>query len=390
MRGKRNLRLCGCVAAACMAVTGACGTADQSSDRGVVTRPMNMPTGAGGASSGVPGAAGSGFGNPNAAGRPAMQMPPPGQRPDVCEIVRLNADPQVPDMMIVLDRSGSMDDEERWVPSVSAVRRVTTELDAKIRFGLTLFPDPSAAAGGALDALGCLLAPDPQMCLDQIACGPGKVVVPVGDMTGAMIGQVLNNATSEGGTPTSQTLERVAMEFAPQASDPDAALHPKYVLLVTDGQPTCPSGRGQNVNQADIDAANAAIDKLTMLGVKTYVIGYDTSGPENQMLASVLDGFAMRGGTMQHRPVEDEQSLLTELQSILGAVAGCSFSLDKAPPRADFVLVRLDGKQVNLNQGWQLMGEKTIELIGSACETLKDGAPHTVEAEVRCEVVVPM
>jgi hypothetical protein len=36
------------------------------------------------------------------------------------------------------------------------------------------------------------------------------------------------------------------------------------------------------------------------------------------------------------------------------------------------------------------MGDRTIELIGPACDTLKNGAPHTVDAEVRCEPVVPM
>ena len=38
--------------------------------------------------------------------------------------------------------------------------------------------------------------------------------------------------------------------------------------------------------------------------------------------------------------------------------------LDNAPSRADFVLVKLDGTQINLNDpnGWRLQGDKTIEL----------------------------
>jgi hypothetical protein len=42
----------------------------------------------------------------------------------VCEVIRATADPQVPDMMIALDRSGSMTQGGRWAPSVSALKRV--------------------------------------------------------------------------------------------------------------------------------------------------------------------------------------------------------------------------------------------------------------------------
>jgi hypothetical protein len=150
---------------------------------------------------------------------------------------------------------------------------------------------------------------------------------------------------------------------------------------------------GMDTTQPDIDLANSAIEAFTERGVRTYVIGYDTSGPGNEMFAAVLDGFAQRGGTgdTMHRPVEDEQSLLTELQRIAGDVVSCSFVLDEAPPRAEFVLVRLDGKQINLNDpnGWMLVGDRNVQLAGTACETLKDGAPHMVDVEVRCSVVVP-
>jgi hypothetical protein len=379
----------------------ACGS-DSGSGRPMGNVPPAPRPGAGGAgSSAATGGTGSGFGNPTGAGRGSNPPTTPGTmpRPELCEVVHLSADPTVPDMMIVLDRSGSMQEAGRWTPSVSAVRSVTMQLDAQIRFGLALFPDPDANPNAVVDVTPCFTSPDLVACLEMKAmeqslltgCAPGKVVVPVGDNTAAMVGQVLSTATSQGGTPTSDTLKRVLQEFVPLAVDPDAKPRQRYVLLVTDGQPTCPAGLGSQTLPADIDASNSAIDALTARGVKTYVIGYDTTGAENATLAQVLDGFAMRGGTgdTQHRPVEDEQSLLTELQSIVGAVAGCSFSLDKAPPRAEFVLVRLDGRQINLGTDWQLSGDRTIEIIGQSCETLKDGNAHAIDAEVRCEVVVP-
>ena len=93
-------------------------------------------------------------------------------------------------------------------------------------------------------------------------------------------------------------------------------------MLVTDGAPTCPDGKGTETTPSDIEATHTAIDALRDQHVRTYVIGYDTTGPGNEMLESVLDGFATRGGTgdHKHRPVEDEASLLNEFQKIASAI----------------------------------------------------------------------
>jgi hypothetical protein len=323
---------------------------------------------------------------------------------DVCEVVHLTADPQTPDMMIVLDRSGSMTDGGRWNPSVSAVRRITTDLDTRIRFGLALFPDPANDSAGSTTVTSladCFTAPDFQMCLDSLdamassgACLPGAVVVPIADKNATAIGTALDKTQPLGGTPTSDTLEKLVTTYADEPAGPDTTgVHAKYVLLVTDGQPTCPAGHGQDTTQPDIDASDKAIEALLAKNVKTYVIGYDTTGKGNEMLASVLDGFAQRGGTgdKMHRPVEDEASLVMELEKITGAIVGCSFTLDKPPSRADFVRVTLDGKQVNLNDanGWMLTGDRTVELTGTACDTFRGAGSHLLDAEVQCSVVGP-
>lgn len=306
----------------------------------------------------------------------------------VCEVVHLVTDPQVPDMMIVLDRSGSMQEGGRWQPSVSAVRKITTDLQARIRFGLTLFPESenftwmsNSTNGGFTISVG-----------GGAGCMPGNIVVPIAEMNAGPIGMRLDMTQPNGGTPTSETLMRLVNEYADMEPAPDTKPHPKFVLLVTDGAPTCPNGRGEDTNQADIDASYAAIDALTERGVKTFVIGYDTATPGNEMLAEVLDGFAQRGGTgdQKHRPVEDEASLTAALESITATISSCSFTLDKAPERADYVLVTLDGKQLNLDDpnGWRMSDDRTVEIVGEACNTFKSG-PHLLNAEVQCMVVQP-
>jgi hypothetical protein len=306
---------------------------------------------------------------------------------NVCETVQLVADPQVPDMMIVLDRSGSMEEGGRWTPSVSAVRKITNDLQARIRFGLALFPKDedfnfmtSSTNGGFSISIG------------GASCTPGDIVVPIAEMNAGPIGMQLDMARPNGGTPTAETLMKLVDDYAATEPSPDSKPHPKYVLLVTDGAPTCPNGGGSEPNQPDIDSSNAAIDALTELGVKTFVIGYDTATPGNEMLAQVLDGFAQRGGTgdQQHRPVEDEASLSAALDQITATISSCSFTLDKAPPRADYVLVTLDGKQLNLDDvnGWRMPDDVTVEIVGEACNTFKTGA-HVIHAEVQCMVVTP-
>jgi hypothetical protein len=375
--------------------TGPRGNAAANGGSGPTASTMTMTTGSG--------AAGGGDGS-----NPLTLPPTPtvgnklgSDGSGTCDVVQLVAKPVIPEMMIVLDRSGSMADK-RWKPSVSAVRSLTTSLQARIHFGLALFPDPSVGndSQSVVDITSCLSDPDPQSCLDKAtmnigssACAPGKIMVPVADNNAGPIGDVLDTTQPGGGTPTSDTLQRIVTDYAGAPPAPDAPPTAKYVLLVTDGAPTCPAGDGSATTQPDIDASNAAIEALAAKGVKTYVIGYDTTGSGNEMLASVLDGFAQRGGTgdKMHRPVEDEQSLLTEFNRIAGAIASCRFQLNAPPQRADYVLVRLDGKQVNLNQpdGFMLVDDRTVELEGAACTTFQQGN-HILDAQVQCSVVQPM
>lgn len=335
---------------------------------------------------------------------PPIQAPPPAAPPsgEVCHEAHVDVRPQVPDMMIVLDRSGSMGEQGRWDPSLAAVQRVTQQLQEKIRFGLALFPAPSMGGAMDVDLESCLGMPDVNACVDEMlrdidleACAPGRIVVPTAPQNAAPIAQALAATGPLGGTPTPGTLDALLSSFAtPPGGTPSATAVPaKYILLVTDGQPTCPAGNGSATTQADIDASNTAVEALARAGVKTYVIGYDTTGPGNEMLAQVLDGLATRGGTgdTKHRQVEDEASLVGELEHITGGVVDCSFVLDMPPERVDHVLVRLDGKQINLAaaDGWLLEGDRTIRVTGASCTLVRDGSPHTVDVEVRCSPVVP-
>ncbi len=329
-------------------MTAACGVDDR--DRGADPIP-GQADGGGASGGGGTGAAGGG----NTGGTDGT----------MCGGGVVRAKAIVPDMLIVLDRSGSMKqkDVNRWDPSVSAVESMTAQLDDKIRFGLLMFPAVGANS-----------------------CVAGTINVPVKLGAADEITGRLDGTEPAGGTPTGPSLEAALKTLNPGAAGSGQTATPKYVLLVTDGQPTCPKGDGENVTPEDIAQSNRAIDALLAKGVRTYVIGYDTKS--DAKLASVLDGFAVHGGTATHRAVEDEASLLSEFQKITATLVSCTYDLEKAPPDPSFVLVKVDGKQLNLNQpdGWSIKGA-TITVEGQACKAMQDGKPHVLSVEVKCDLV---
>jgi hypothetical protein len=219
--------------------------------------------------------------------------------------------------------------------------------------------------------------------------------VPVGLNTAGMIAQTLQNTSPTGATPTSDTLKAVLDGIKQKMSDPDAHVPPQYVLLVTDGQPTCPNSGGLTFDPNALNQDNAltlqAIDALTAAGVKTYVLGYDASIDPN--LAQALTQFAMHGGTGDFHPVNDAPSIVEQFTKITATVATCSYHLDKNPADPTYVRVELDGAKVELNRadttkGWSIEGPN-ITVLGADCDKLKDGGNHRLTVTVECEPQAP-
>jgi hypothetical protein len=314
----------------------------------------------------------------------------------ICDEVFVRSEPTIPEMLIVLDKSGSMiwpgcdavdiltglligcpnppppydAPFDRWAPSVAAIKGLTQQLQGKISFGLMIFP------GGTAD------------------CGAGTVVVDPALNNAAQIASALDMAEADGSsTPTAGSLE-VARDYLHTEINPDAIEPPKYILLVTDGAPNC-TVQGQaddSITNPTVAARDsyAAIDGLTAQDVKTYVIGYDTADiPE---LSTVLDEMARRGdtGDTAHRPVEDEASLIAEMETITGKLTSCTYQLSEAPGDPDYVRVTLDGvDQPQGDEGWVLANDTSIELRGPACATLQDGTKdHKLSIKVECEPVI--
>jgi hypothetical protein len=286
----------------------------------------------------------------------------------ICGSLIVRARPVAPDMLIVLDRSGSMTPRfnatmtDRWNPSVAALKQVTEELQHVIHFGLMTFPAKSAMGGTTCAA-------------------PGGLDVPIEGGNAAQIATALDNATPDiGQTPTDLAMKEALNVLGSALSTPDEVTTPKYVLLVTDGEPSCRAGV---VEQTRIAATKQAIEALYDQGIKTYVVGYDVPAA-----AGVMNDFAMSGGTDKYIPVDSGDTLLEELRKIAGQLAPCEYVLDEEPEDPIYVYVEIDSKPRPLNDpdGFTVDG-KVIRLGGASCAEVQDGREHAIRIEVQCEPV---
>ncbi len=312
---------------------------------------------------------------------------PPGMLPDgTCEQIEVGTTPgQTPRVMIVLDKSRSMIRDGLWRPAVRAVENLTESLNEQVAFGLASFPDYEPGADQ-----GPFQPPD----LEQ-ACTVGSLKVDTALGTADAIARELATTTVHGNTPTAATLRDVAGSLA----GPD--LSPSIVVLVTDGAPNCPAtpqvacecstGDGECFPEHCLDyGAVDAVREVAERGSPVYVVGFRTS-----RWVRILDMMAQAGGTGrdQHIVASDGAELERALAEIAGSVLPCSYELDEAPPSLGFVQVTLNGEMlghetVTPERGWRLVGDRTIELTGGACDLVRDvSLSREVKITVECEPV---
>jgi hypothetical protein len=300
----------------------------------------------------------------------------------VCAIQTINAYGTVPDMLIVLDRSESMMLYNRWQPSKQAVKQITSEFEGLLAFGLSYFPGDSAAA---VDPVALILGGMAGMC-----SGGEKLDVPLMLRNAAPIGQSLDRTQVRGLTPTGAALRAAAMVLGDRTQQLDAVVKPGYVLLVTDGDPSCDPSLALSgaIDTAQQEEARVAVKALKAKGIPTYVIGYQIDATRQ----AIMNELAMLGGTNMYHPAESGDQIISAFRQITKDVIKCTFNLeqkDGKPIDPKYVRVQIDGKSIPLNtaDGW-VISDNSITLQGGSCSTLKDGKGHTLNAQVECTEVI--
>lgn len=249
-------------------------------------------------------------------------------------------------MLVMFDRSGSMNDEadentgeSRWDLASAALSGFFQEASAGgLQVALRFFPHDEPADGCNDDDCDVNACAEPRVPLAALSADPAPA-----DAHEAALVMATSNAAppqqngggNQGsqGTPISAALSgALAWATAERTAVPDETA---VVVLVTDGEP--------NGCEEDIDAiAQLAGDAFASAEILTYAIGL-TGSQESDM-----DAIAAAGGTAEGIFISDgataQQELLAALSAIRGSVLDCDFPMPT--PTAGMVV---DPAQINVN-----------------------------------------
>ncbi len=279
---------------------------------------------------------------------------------DTCEVRALVAAPETPQILILLDRSGSMG-SSRWTPARDAVVALTQGLDPNWEVGLALFPSP----GHEDEECGVL----------------GLDVFPAAGSANE-IEEVLLATSPRGSTPTTGALvfAQEAFENLRLQQPADSLGGPQSIVLVTDGASNCdPFG---NIIDS-IAATTAKVAELRAQGITTYVIGYDVGG--SSLAARAMDDWALEGGTEAARRVRDGETLSAELDAAVAATAPCAFAIEGLPEDPALLRIILDGRRLQPEVDYSVMPGVGISLAANVCAGVRDGGTHAIAAQLLCE-----
>ncbi|MFW2389367.1 MAG: hypothetical protein ACN4G0_13590 [Polyangiales bacterium] len=314
----------------------------------------------------------------------------------VCAQVEVSTGRVIPNIMMIVDRSGSMRrdfegdcpflgdgcpgsgtpnsdfDESRWesvedalVGTDGLVRR----LDSVARFGLAFYWKPGEDPPSMTDG---------QMC----ASVDGPAITENLDNANSIAAAFSANSPS-GYTPTAEAIEAVTESLV--AVPPPAG--PTVYLLATDG---LPNGCDQDVTSIDLNNSVAAVERAFGLGTETFVLGVNHYDSHLQDLANAGQGVSSGATLWKADSVAELGAALEQIvvQNIPCTVSLTDGTIDTAT--ACDGEVRLNGEVltcIDQARGWRAVDGNTVELLGSACTEWR-GGNATLEAVFPCYVLV--
>jgi hypothetical protein len=387
----------------------ACNSADPAlSDTGAMTAMTGIPgLTEGGTSTGDPG----GTSLPTTGGDSSSDSAP---KPDmfICQKVQITIPIVTPNVMLVLDKSGSMvanpagfwdhdaDDADddgikdgdpmmgpatpkitRWASLYSVVDFIVNSFNEKMNLGATLFP--STAALSKYTAAACPVSAVPEVKVAPLNAATILAAIPGKDALDIM-----------GGTPAASGITTAVSELKTIVDG-----QPQFIVLITDGAANCAidapdaSGLFETYDQHLPEVvAQALVDEIA-----TFVVGIDIKdvvsptlqdgNPDNTNTYEKLNEVAVAGGKPREGAekfynTSNQIELMSALEAITEQILSCTFKLDPPPTDLQFVNeVIVEGQLYGKDQvedcltedGWHFVDDaKTeIELCGAACTTFK-------------------
>ncbi|MFO0725085.1 MAG: hypothetical protein U1E65_14995 [Myxococcota bacterium] len=259
-----------------------------------------------------------------------------------------------PNLLLVIDRSSSMNEmigsgatrDSKWNIAKAAIHSLVTTYSGQIFFGLSMFPGQD------------------QACQRNMRCEPGAINVQVGARHETQVDNFVMGAATCNGTPLAEEME--SLVSYPGLGD---TTRENYVLLVTDGMPTC---------------SNDPVNGVTGLknrtpSVKTFVVGFGGGVSANQLRDMARAGGTARSGTPEYYQADDAASLRSAFAAIAGSVISCNYALGTRPPDPTQLYVYFDGAEVMRSgmpatNGWTYAAaQNQIVFHGQDCQRLQAG-----------------
>lgn len=287
-----------------------------------------------------------------------------------CTEVTVSVEPVIPTVVLQVDQSGSMTDDfsgmQRWDALYQTLMEpggVVDALQGDVRFGLALYSSMDGDAGPTCPML--------------------TEVPPALDNHGA-IDAVYGPSLPIDETPTGESLAAVAQGLAPFAEP-----GPKAIVLATDGEPdTCAVPNPQDGQPEVIAAVQAAYAD----DIETFVIsvGDEVGAPHLQQVANAGVGKDVDDpNPAPYYIALDAAALVDAFHEIISGFISCQLTIDGIVDLDQQCegTVLLDGVELMCPVDWQMLDESTLELLGAACETLKDGQSHQIDASWPCGAI---
>jgi hypothetical protein len=258
----------------------------------------------------------------------------------------------------------------------------------------------------------------PHVAANTMPCFDATVEVPIAPLDGTQLTQLttqVSGAMPDGSTPTHD-----AFAFAVETLRATTAQGDKYIVLITDGEPSYTLGcvgtgmPGQMLdNQPLIDAAGAA---FTTDGIKTFVVG----SPGSENARSSLSAMARLGGTgpagcmdtgtpeyCHFDMTANTANFSTSLSAALGQISAqipvdCAFDLPRPPTgmtldlnQIDITVTNDDGSKTAIGrdpagdcatEGWVYVGDPPtgVQLCGTLCDSVNAQSAPAIEVKYGC------
>ncbi|MCG3174077.1 MAG: hypothetical protein GMKNLPBB_02297 [Myxococcota bacterium] len=208
-----------------------------------------------------------------------------------------------PNVMIVLDRSGSMNEANKWNLARNAIQQALSQNSTKANWGLIVFPGPPKVSKS------CFLF----VCTEnKDYCVNPTLNVPIGPNNAGPILNALNSTGPEGNTPLA-----IALNYAGTNGGLTDPSRRNFVLVISDGGDTC-NGSEQGGRNASVQA----VRNLKNLNISTFVVGFGAGVDPTALDQMATEGRLPRAGNPRYYQADNQAELTSALNTFINQIAG--------------------------------------------------------------------